>query len=122
VIVQRAELESMAGPLTAVAVDGRDLFNEAAYYGRDYLGQSNTPPLRIWRLAQAPGNQAELTAPLTLATGRRVVAASLGGDADGVMMKSFARSSDLQIDTIGLDRRHSRRLDTFVAEDFTGPH
>ena len=119
VIVQRAELESMAGPLSAIAVDDRYLFNEAAYYGRAYFGQAGAPPLRIWRLAAAPGNEAELTAPLTAAAGRRVLAASLGGVGDRAMMESFAKSGDLQINTIGLDRRHSRRIDTFVAEDFT---
>ena len=121
VIARRAELETMAAPLSAVAVDGRDLFNEAAYYGRGYFGQAGAPPLRIWPRARAPGNQAELAAPLTIATGRRVVSASLNGGADAVMMKSFARSGDLQIDSIGLDRRHSRRIDTFVAEGFAGP-
>jgi hypothetical protein len=108
----------MAAPLSAVAVDGRDLFNEAAYYGRGYFGQAGAPPLRIWRLASAPGNEAELAAPLTVATGRRVVAASLGGVGDTAIMNSFARSGDLQINTIGLDRRHSRRIDTFIAEGF----
>jgi len=120
-IVQRAELESLAGPLSSVAVDGRDLFNEAAYYGRGYFGRAGAPPLRIWRLAAAPGNEAELAAPLTVATGRRVLAASLGDGGHSAMMKSFARSGDLEINTIGLDRRHSRRIDTFVAEGYAPP-
>lgn len=118
VITQRAELESMAAPLTSVVVDNRLLFNEAAYYGRGYFGQAGAPPLRVWRPSAAPRNEAELAAPLTGLLGRRVLAASYGGGGDAAMMRSFARSGDLQINTIGLDRRHTLRLDTFVAEGF----
>jgi len=36
------------------------------------------------------------------------------------MMRSFVKASDREIDTVGLDRKDSRRLDTFVGEGFLG--
>ena len=57
-----------AGPLTAVAIDERELFNTVAYYGRDYFGHDG-PPLKAWLAGPYPQNQAELAAPLTPADG-----------------------------------------------------
>ncbi|MGE5500528.1 MAG: ArnT family glycosyltransferase, partial [Ignavibacteriales bacterium] len=58
--------------LTAVAVDNRFLFNEAAYYGRDVFSRPGAPPLRMWVSGATARNQAEAEAPLTPALGARV--------------------------------------------------
>lgn len=73
-ITERAAAEP---GLTAVAVDDRFLFNASAYYGRAFFGAVNTPPLKMWVREAHAQNQAEVTDPLTAATGARVLAASL---------------------------------------------
>jgi len=118
-IEQRAQREAFTAPLTAVAVDDRYLYNEGHYYGRGYFGVQG-PPLVIWLPGPAPRNEAEATAPLTVANGRRVVGASFEGEFAEPMMKSFAKTTDREIDTVGLDRKDSRRLDTFLGEGFIG--
>ena len=120
IIEERAQAESMAGPVSAVAVDSRYLYNEGLYYGRNYFGVEGAPPLRVWIAGRAPKNEAEVTAPLTVAIGQRVVAASWEGAETATMMKSFTTASDVQINAVGLDRKNSRRLDTFVGQGFVG--
>jgi len=118
-IEQRAQREQLTAPLTAVAVDDRYLYNEGLYYGRNYFGVQG-PPLVVWLSGPAPRNEAEVAAPLTVANGRRVVGASFEGEFAVPMMKSFATATDREIDTVGLDRKNSRRLDTFLGEGFLG--
>lgn len=78
-VVQRAQVEQINGGLSAIAVDDRFLFNALAYYGRDYIGTPDAPPLAIWLRRSHAGNQAETVAPLTPALGRRVLVVSLEG-------------------------------------------
>lgn len=78
-VVQRAQVERINGGLSAIAVDDRFLFNALAYYGRDYIGGPDAPPLAIWLRRGHAGNQAETVAPLTPALGRRVLVVSLEG-------------------------------------------
>jgi len=116
-IAQLADLEGLKGGLSAVAVDDRFLFNEAAYYGRGYFGRAG-PPLRMWVRGAAPQNQAELTAPLTPALGRRVLAVSLEGRNTAAMTADFATSSDRQISQVSLDLKHWRSTTDFLGEGF----
>ncbi|MGA0602458.1 ArnT family glycosyltransferase [Caulobacter sp. KR2-114] len=120
-ITQRADLEGLNAPadggLTAVAVDDRFLFNEAAYYGRGYFGRAG-PPLTMWVRGAAPQNQAELTAPLTAAQGRRVLAVSLEGRNTAAMSADFASASDRQINQMSLDLKHWRSITSFIGAGF----
>jgi hypothetical protein len=63
-------------------------------------------------------NQAETTAPLTPALGRRVLMVAYEGWRREVMEADFARSGGLEIGSVWLDRRHKRRIEMFVGEGF----
>lgn len=118
-IIERSrEEQALHGGLTAVAVDDRFLYNVAAYYGRDYFGTPAAPPLRMWVHEIAARNQAEAEAPLDAALGRRALIASLEGTYRAKIRQDFARTSDLQIVRVRLDRKRSRRTDLFIAEGF----
>ncbi len=118
-IIERSrEEQALHGGLTAVAVDDRFLYNVAAYYGRDYFGTPAAPPLRMWVHEIAPRNQAEVEAPLDADLGRRALVASLDGTYRGKIQQDFARVSDLQIVSVRLDRKRSRRTDLFIAQGF----
>ena len=117
-VVERAREEQLNGGLTAVATDDRFLFNAAAYYGRDYFGKPGAPPLRMWVHEAKPQNQAETEFPLNAALGQRALVASFEGGYRPEIEQDFAKSSGLQIVRVGLDRKHTRRTDLFVAEGF----
>jgi 4-amino-4-deoxy-L-arabinose transferase-like glycosyltransferase len=117
-IVERSREEQLNGGLTAVAMDDRFLFNAAAYYGRDYFGQPGAPPLKMWVHEAKPQNQAETEAPLNAALGQRALIASFEGGYRPEIEQDFASSSGLQIVRVGLDRKHTRRTDLFIAEGF----
>ncbi|HRD26739.1 MAG TPA: hypothetical protein PLO65_00405, partial [Caulobacter sp.] len=91
-VVQRAQVEQINGGLSAIAVDDRFLFNALAYYGRDYIGTPDAPPLAIWLRRSHAGNQAETVAPLTPALGRRVLVVSLEGLQGQRIAADFATS------------------------------
>jgi hypothetical protein len=119
-IVGRARAEQLAGPLTAVAIDERELFNLVAYYGRGYFGQDG-PPLRAWLAGPYPQNQAELAAPLTAADGARVLAISRDGVRTKAMRAQFQSDGDTELATIWIDRKHQRKLELFVGQGFQPP-
>jgi 4-amino-4-deoxy-L-arabinose transferase-like glycosyltransferase len=114
-IVERAQL---SGPYTAVAVNDRFLFNAAAYYGRDYFGSPGAPPLVMWLRASSPQNQAETTAPLTVANGGRVLAVALEQTWRDEMVADFAATSGREIFSIRLDEKRRRRAEIFNGERF----
>lgn len=114
-LVQRARAETAVAPLTAVAVDNRYLFNEAAFYGSDFFGRG-APPLRAWVGAGGARNQAQLVAPLTAGESGRVLAASLYGTGTQTMMQGFAKTSGLQTFSARVHAHRELRLDTFIGE------
>lgn len=118
IIDRSREEQALHGGLTAVAVDDRFLFNVAAYYGRDYFGTPQAPPLRMWVHEIAPRNQAEAEAPMTAPLGRRALLASLDGVYRAKIQQDFAKTSDLQIVSVRLDKKRSRRTELFVAQGF----
>lgn len=93
-VVSRAQLEQLNGGLSAIAVDDRFLFNALSYYGRDYLADPGAPPLKIWVRRSHAGNQAEATAPLTAAQGRRVLVVSLEGLQAERIRADFRQTTD----------------------------
>jgi len=113
-VLRRAAVEP---GLTAIAVNNRFLFYAMSYYGRDAFA-AGAPPLRSWLLMEAPQNQAETAAPLTPAEGRRVLAVAMEGAYRAEMEGDFARASGLEIASVWLDRKHKRRIEMFVGEDF----
>lgn len=118
-IIERSrEEQALHGGLTAVAVDDRFLYNVAAYYGRDYFGTPAAPPLRMWVHEIAPRNQAEAEAPLDAALGQRALIASLEGTYRAKIKQDFKATSDLQIVSVRLDKKRSRRTDLFIAQGF----
>jgi 4-amino-4-deoxy-L-arabinose transferase-like glycosyltransferase len=117
-IIARAREEQTKGGLTAVALDDRFLFNAVAYYGRDYFGKPGAPPLQMWVHEAKPQNQAEAETPLTATLGRRALIASLEGLYRPQIEQDFGHVSDLEIIRVRLDRRHVRRADLFIAEDY----
>jgi len=116
-IAERA-LREPKGSLDAVVVDDRFLFNAAAYYGRDYFGLDGEPPLRMWVRETHPQNQAETTAPLTAAHGRRVLVASLDEVYQAEVMNDFRSVSSREIVGVRLDRKRKRTAGLFIAEGF----
>lgn len=114
VILRRAALEP---GLSAIAVNDRFLFYALSYYGRDALA-AGAPPLRSWLLMETPQNQAETSAPLTAAEGRRVLAVALEGVYRPQMEADFRQASGLEIASVWLDRKRKRRIEMFVAEDY----
>jgi 4-amino-4-deoxy-L-arabinose transferase-like glycosyltransferase len=120
IIVERAKTEQLAGPLSAVAIDERELFNTAAYYGRDYFGRDG-PPLKAWLAGPYPQNQGELASPLTPAVGQRVLAVSHDGAYTQGMRGQFQRAGETDIGDVWIDRKHRRKLEMFVGEGFKSP-
>jgi 4-amino-4-deoxy-L-arabinose transferase-like glycosyltransferase len=116
-ILQRAQAERPRG-LSAIAVNNRFLYYAMAYYGRDTFRNPMFPPLRAWLLADEPENQSETSAPLTAANGQRVLGVAYEGAYVDRMMADFGHVSDREIDHVGLDRKHDRRLEMFIGEDF----
>ena len=104
--------------LSAIAVNNRFLFYAVSYYGRERLGPG-APPLASWLLMGGPRNQAETTAPLTPALGRRVLMVSYEGWRRAEMEADFTRARDLEIVSVWLDPRHKRRVEMFVGERFS---
>lgn len=118
IVVDRAELEQANGGLSAIAVTDRFLYYPLAYYGRAYFAQPGAAPLVYWLLKAEPQNQAETTAPLTPALGRRVLGVVYEGFHGDDMKPDFARVLGYEINHVWLDRKHQRRVDTFVGEGF----
>ena len=114
-ILDRADQER---GLTAIAVNNRFLFYAISYYGRDRLG-AGAPPLTSWLLMDGPRNQAETTAPLTPAIGKRVLMVSYEGWRRAEMQADFAETQGVEIASVGLDRRHKRKVEMFVGKGFS---
>jgi len=117
-VIERAVEEQPRG-LSAIAVNNRFLYYALSYYGRNYFGDRRAPPLRAWLLAETPQNQAETSAPLTVAEGRRVLAIVNEDAWEREFKADFARVSDEQITRVRLDRKRSRQMELFIGEGFS---
>jgi 4-amino-4-deoxy-L-arabinose transferase-like glycosyltransferase len=119
-VIGRARLESFAAPMTAVAIDDRELFNTVAYYGRDYFGKDG-PPLKAWLPGRVAQYQAELVSPLTPAAGQRVLAVSKDGVYVNAMRAQFQSAGPTDIGEVWLGGKHTSKVDMFVGEGFRPP-
>ena len=104
------------GPVTAVAVDDRFVFNALAYYGRAWIAVPGAPPLRMWVREARPHNQAETTAPLTAASGGRT--AFLSTAYPDETRADFRRVTTQEASGVALGRTRVRPLLLFVGEGF----
>jgi 4-amino-4-deoxy-L-arabinose transferase-like glycosyltransferase len=118
IVVRKAREEQAAGGLSAIAVNNRFLYYALAYYGRAYFREPLAPRLKIWLRGAGAGNQAEASAPLTAATGQRVLAVAYEHWFNTEMARDFRRVEAAEIDDVWLDRKHQRVLDMFAAEGF----
>ena len=117
IIVERAKVEQLAGPLTAVTPAERELFNLCAYYGRDYFG-SGGPPLKAWLRGGPPEDEAQLISPLTPATGERVLAAAADGRDAAPLRAEFRSAGDVDIADLWTGPGGRREVRLFVGEGF----
>jgi 4-amino-4-deoxy-L-arabinose transferase-like glycosyltransferase len=120
-IVSRAQAEALVGPpLTAVAIDQRELFNLAAYYGRDFFGHEG-PPLKAWLAGPAPTNESELVSPLTPAAGAHALMVSRDGVTTVAMRAQFQHVGDPGIGDVWTDPKHKVRIEMFVGDGLRPP-
>ncbi len=120
-VVAAAKASAAKAPLTSIAVDDRFLFNALSYYARDGWGRpagALPAPLRMWVRLAKPANQAETEAPLTAPYGARVFGVSASWFYLIAFRYDFARVQMGPPVTVRLDRRHVRKLDLFIGEDF----
>jgi 4-amino-4-deoxy-L-arabinose transferase-like glycosyltransferase len=117
IVIRKVRAEQVGG-LSAVAVNNRFLYYSLAYYGRSYFGHPLAAPLKIWLRGTGAGNQAEASAPLTPASGQRVLAVAYESWFNSEMAADFAGVLDPEIDDVWLDRKHQRTLDMFVGQGF----
>ncbi|HEX3920325.1 MAG TPA: glycosyltransferase family 39 protein [Caulobacteraceae bacterium] len=119
-IVNRAQTETLLGtPLTAVAIDERELFNLVAYYGRDYFGHEG-PPLKAW-LAGPPQNEAQLVSPLTAALGAHVLMVSRDGVNTAAMRAQVQHAGEVSIGQTWTDPKHHVAIQMFVGDGYAPP-
>jgi 4-amino-4-deoxy-L-arabinose transferase-like glycosyltransferase len=117
-IVGRARTETMLGtPLTAVAIDERELFNLVAYYGRDYFGREG-PPLKAWR-SGPPRNEAQLVSPLTAASGAHVLMVSRDGVSTAAMRAQVQHAGEISIGQSWSDPQHHVAIQMFVGDGYS---
>jgi len=105
--------------LTAVGVDDRYMFNEIAYYGRDWLGRPGAPPLRMRPPLGPALNEAELSSPLRPEEGARVLVAEDLSKPAG-LVNDFQSFLPLGHTRIALDGKHPRIIGLYLAEGFRG--
>lgn len=118
-VLARARREQAMGELQAVVVDDRFYFNALAYYGRGaFQPDGELPALRMWVREAAPQNQAETIAPLTRASGRRILAVSGVPDFRDELRRDFVRVSGPQEVSVALGPKKRREFQLFVAEGF----
>lgn len=101
------------GPVSAVGIDDRFMFNALSYYGRDASGAPAArlgAPLRMWVRLAHPANQAEAETPLDRAHGARVVLASVDQKHRPSLIADFGRVAPLGSASIRLDPAHRREV------------
>ncbi len=117
-----AAAKSAGTPLSAIAVDDRFVFNALSYYGRDRRNGAAAAlpaPLKMWVREAKPHNQAETIAPLTSATGSRVLIANATAQYRPEITADFTRiEPGLHVASIRLDARHGRDIGLFVVDGF----
>jgi 4-amino-4-deoxy-L-arabinose transferase-like glycosyltransferase len=109
-----AQAGSPQGPFTAVLVDNRLVFNDLSYYLRD----AQTPPLRMWVLADKPGNQAEQSAPMHPSLGARVLIVGATPDYEPWIAADFRAVGALRRESIALGGDRSRTLSFRIGYQF----
>ncbi|MHB8284187.1 MAG: ArnT family glycosyltransferase [Caulobacteraceae bacterium] len=118
IVADQVRAAAATGPVSAIAVDDRFLFNALAYYGRDMLHAPGAPPLRMWVREAKAHNEAETSAPLTPAQGGRVLFASVVDRYRGEAMRDFNASQVTSVASVRLDPKHNREIYTFIGQGY----
>ena len=88
-VAAQARAAAAAGhPYSAILVDHRHMYCELLYQLRD---ARDLPPIRMYVLRGAPGNQAEAAAPMTAALGGHVLVAHMSPRYEKFVAGDFAR-------------------------------
>jgi hypothetical protein len=115
-IAGRARSAADAGaPYSAILVDHRHMYCELAYHWRD---ARDLPPLRMYVLRGAPGNQAEAAAPMTADMGARVLVAHMSPRYEKFVAGDFATFRTIERTEIPLGPRRTRALAFSEASGF----
>jgi 4-amino-4-deoxy-L-arabinose transferase-like glycosyltransferase len=120
-VAAAARAAQRTGPLTAIAVDDRFLFDALAYYGRD---KANRPaaalpaPLTMWVREAKPHSQAEADAPLPEGAARVLIINANARfrpeiEADFTRLEGPPASLN-----VPLDAKHDRPLAVFIGDDY----
>ena len=119
IVTAAARSAQAHGGLTAVVVEDRYLFNELAYYGRDYFGSPGAAPLRMRPPQTRALNDAELSAPLRPHEAARVLIAETAGKPEQPLLPSdFALVTRLGRWSLWLDSNHTRDLELMIAGQY----
>ncbi|MDX2233969.1 MAG: glycosyltransferase family 39 protein [Hyphomonadaceae bacterium] len=107
-VAARARAAAAEGrPYTAVLVDHRHAYNEFAYHWRD---MPDLPPLRMYVLRDAAGNQAEAEAPMTGAVDGRVLVVHMSPRYEPFVAGDFRTFATTERTEVPLGPRKTRAL------------
>ena len=107
--------EAAGAPYSAILVDHRHMYCELAYHWR---GARDLPPLRMYVLRGAPGNQAEATAPMTSQVDARVLVVHMSPRYEAFVAGDFARFRTISRTEVPLGPRKTRALALSEASGF----
>jgi 4-amino-4-deoxy-L-arabinose transferase-like glycosyltransferase len=110
-VVRMTRAAQVGGPVSAVGVDDRFMFNALSYYARDAAGSPGAQfgaPLRMWVRLSYPANQAEVETPIDVAHGARVLLASVDQKHRPALIADFGAVTNLGTRSVRLDPKHQR--------------
>lgn len=107
--------EAAGAPYSAILVDHRHMYCEFAYHWRD---APDLPPLRMYVLRGAPGNQAEATAPMTSQVDARVLVVHMSPRYEKFVAGDFATFRTISRTEVPLGPRKTRALALSEASGF----
>lgn len=102
-------------PYTAIMVDHRMSYNAMRYYLRD---DPAAELLRMWRLQELPGNEAEANAPMTPDVGQHVLVASTVPQYERLLDRDFVRLVKFAQTDVPVGGDEVRRVIFYEGEGF----
>ena len=112
----RARAAAAAGaPYSAILVDHRHMYCELLYNLRDEKG---LPPIRMYVLREAAGNQAEAAAPMTADLGARVLVVHMSPRYEAFVARDFTQFETTERTELPLGPRKTRALAFSEASGF----
>ncbi len=115
-VADRARAATAAGaPYSAILVDHRHMYVELLYNLREARG---LPPIRMYVLREAAGNQAEAVAPMTADLGARALVVHMSPRYEHFVAGDFARFRTIERTEVKLGPRKTRALAFSEASGF----